>query len=476
MKKIFLLTLFLAFSASYLKSQSIIFNGGTLTIQANGLVAADGGLTLDGNGTLQNDGTLMAKGNIVNNFTNLGSTMGNWTLNGTSNQAISGTANIVLKNLTVDNTAGITINKLVKVNGALNLTNGIISAPTIANPIVLGPLATIPTAPTNAKHVNGYVVKEGTTDFTFPTGNGSNYQPVGISAIASNTNGISAKYNVGDAGGANGALDSYNTGENWDLAPFNGGSASGKVTIYWDGVNDTSPIQVIDRKVGHLVAGAMLNHGGATSGDVNAGSVVSTDIINTWSPFVLGFKTATALPISLISFEAHKDGAINKLKWETESEIEAGYFDVERSINANIFEKIGSVLANNLKNESSKYQFNDLTPINGLNYYRLKMVDADAKYQYSNIIQLNNSENIGIVGYFYPNPINATQSNVDIIAKETGTWSIHHFDLKGRLISTEMRTLDKGLNKITIEKSTQGESLFRIENKETSVVRKLIKN
>ena len=476
MKKYLLLFLQIFLFGVFANAQSIVFNGGTLTIQANGQIAADGNLLMEGTGTLQNDGTMIAKGNIVNNFANSGASLGNWTLNGTSNQDISGTSNLVVNNLTIDNSTGVTINKIVKVNGALTFTNGIIAAASATNPLILGAAATIPTSPNNSKHVNGYVVKEGITAFTFPTGNGTNYQPVGVSAIASNTNGISAKYNVGSPGGTNGALDSFNAGENWDLAPFNSGSASAKVTIFWDGINDTSPIQIADRKVGHLVGGAMLNHGGTTSGDVNVGSVVSTDVINSWSPFVLGFKAAVALPITMLSFEAQKIGAINKLKWETSSEINASHFEIERSNSINSFEKIGTIAANNLKNEISKYYFDDKNPINGQNYYRLKMVDFNSKFEYSKIIQLNNTENMGIVGYFYPNPTHQTQSNVDIMAKETGTWTIQQYDLSGRLINTEVRNLEKGMNKITVDKTVQGESIFKFESKDAAVVRKLIKN
>ncbi len=479
MKKITLSFLLFAFVISA-HSQSIVFNGGTITIQAGGQITSDGGLTLDGTGTIVNDGNFTVKGNVVNNFTNTGSSLGNWTLNGTLNQSISGSANMVVNNLTVDNLAGLTLNKVVKVNGALNLTNGIITASSAANPLILGTAATIPTTPTNVKHVNGYVVKEGTTAFTYPTGNGSIYQPVGIapaSSLPSNTNGISAKYNVGSPGGTNGGLDSYNTGEYWDLAPFNGGTANSKVVIYWDGVNDNTTTAVSERKVGHLSMGAMLNHGGTASmtSILANGNITSDDNISTWSPFVLGFKAATPLPISLISFEGKSFENYNQLKWETSTEINASHFEIERS-NSQAFENIGKVEANNLQNEKSIYSFDDNSPLVGINYYRLKLVDLNNKYEYSKIIKLSNSENAGVVGFFFPNPINESKSNVNIIAKEKGVWTIQQFDEAGRLIGSESRTLDKGLNKVSVDKTNIGASLFRFENKDTTVVRKLIKN
>lgn len=458
------------------KAQTITINGGTLTIQNNGTITADGNLVVDGAGTIQNDGTINAKGNVVNNFTNSGTTLGNWVLNGTTNQAISGSTNLLVNNLTVDNTSGITINKIVKVNGALNLTNGIITASSAANPLILGPATTIPTNPTNAKHVNGYVVKEGTAAFTFPTGNGSIYQPVGISTPISSSKGISARYIVGNSGGANGALDSFNTGEYWDLAPFDGGTASSRVVIYWDGTNDASGTQLLDRKVGHLVAGSMLNHGGTTSGTTGIGNVVSSDIISTWSPFVLGFKTATALPLSLLSFSAKIQDDVNKLNWETANEVNVSHFEIERSDDASFFKQIGKMDSKNLAKEvKTNYDFLDYSPIIGSNYYRLKILDLDNKFTYSKIINLYNYEKNEVVGNFYPNPATGKSINIDVTARESGEWNIAKFDLTGKLLKSETKYLEKGVNKLVLNEEATGELIYKFSNKSTNESRKIIK-
>jgi hypothetical protein len=476
MKKI--LYLIIAITGLHLKitSQTITINGGTLTIQNNGTITADGNLTIDGTGTVQNDGTINAKGNVVNNFTNSTTTLGNWVLNGTTNQAISGSTNMLVNNLTVDNTAGVTINKIVKVNGALTFNNGIITASSATNPLILGAAATIPTTPSNAKHVDGFVVKEGTANFTFPTGNGSIYQPVGLNTIASNTNGILAKYFVGNSGGANGALDSYNTGEYWDLSPFNGGTANSKVVIYWDGTNDASAIQLLDRKVGHLVGGSMLNHGGSATGSPAAGSVVSSDAITSWSPFVLGFKTATALPLSLLSFSAKIQGEINALNWETANEINVSHFEIERSDDASFFKQIGKLDSKNLAKEAkTNYDFSDYSPIIGSNYYRLKILDLDNKFTYSKIINLYNYEKNEVVGNFYPNPATGKSINIDVTARESGEWNISKFDLTGKLLKSETKYLEKGVNKLVLNEEATGELIYKFSNKSTNESRKVIK-
>ena len=476
MKKLACLSLILLGIVASAHCQSIVFNGGTLTIQSGGTITSDGALTVSGTGTLTNDGNITAKGNIVNNFTNTNSTLGNWTLNGTSSQDISGSADMVVNNFTVDNMAGVTITKIVKVNGALTFTNGKITASSASNPIILGAAATIPTLPTNLKHVNGYVVKEGTAAFTFPTGNGSIYQPVGISSPISSSKGISAKYNVGSSGGTNGGLDSYNAGEYWDLAPFDAGTASSKVVIYWDGVNDMSAIGTNDRKVGHLVGGTMINHGGTATGTTGVGNVVSSDVISTWSPFVLGFKAAAPLPLSLLSFSAKIQGEINKLDWETANEVNVSHFEIERSDDASFFRQIGKLDSKNLAKEAkTNYDFLDYSPIIGSNYYRLKILDLDNKFSYSKIINLYNYEKNEVVGNFYPNPATGKSINIDVTARESGEWNIAKFDLTGKLLNSETKYLEKGVNKLVMNEEATGELIYKFSNKSTNESRKVIK-
>lgn len=98
--------------------------------------------------------------------------------------------------------------------------------------------------------------------------------------------------------------------------------------------------------------------------------------------------TEQVLPIRMNTFTAKELGNTNRLSWTVANAINFNRFEVERSTNGIQFSHIGSV---NFTSNKSQYQFDDVT-INANQptyYYRLKLVDADQKFSYSNIIQLS---------------------------------------------------------------------------------------
>jgi Secretion system C-terminal sorting domain len=93
--------------------------------------------------------------------------------------------------------------------------------------------------------------------------------------------------------------------------------------------------------------------------------------------------TSGTLPISLLSFNAVKQTNAVKLNWETSTEINSNYFDVLASSNGVNWKSIGTVKAAGNSSIKQQYLFTDNAPVKGMNYYRLKMVDIDAKFGYS---------------------------------------------------------------------------------------------
>jgi hypothetical protein len=109
---------------------------------------------------------------------------------------------------------------------------------------------------------------------------------------------------------------------------------------------------------------------------------------------------ATTVPVRLLNFTATLiDGANQvKLNWNTSSEINFSKFVIERSINGTDFTSIGEV---NSKGDNSSYIKEDV--INqGITYYRLRLVDTDSRFTYSQIrqVELRKSTSLNV----YPNP------------------------------------------------------------------------
>lgn len=110
--------------------------------------------------------------------------------------------------------------------------------------------------------------------------------------------------------------------------------------------------------------------------------------------------TQTPLPVKLVSFSASvSQGQVN-LDWETASELNNDYFQVQRSANGKEWEDLTKVNGSGNSNENIAYSAVDELPHNGTSYYRLKQVDFDGKYEYS-IVE---SVSVNYHNTLFPNP------------------------------------------------------------------------
>ncbi len=97
--------------------------------------------------------------------------------------------------------------------------------------------------------------------------------------------------------------------------------------------------------------------------------------------------TNVPLPVELAYFGGQAIDLGIRLNWGTLSETNSDYFEIERK-NMNTFQPIGSIKSSESNTSGSQYQFIDPNPNRGENYYRLKQIDYDGKFHYSNIINI----------------------------------------------------------------------------------------
>ncbi|MES1221664.1 MAG: T9SS type A sorting domain-containing protein, partial [Bacteroidota bacterium] len=120
---------------------------------------------------------------------------------------------------------------------------------------------------------------------------------------------------------------------------------------------------------------------GATQGA--AGTIAGKTFTDVAACTSLGF----VLPIKLYSFDAVLQDSKVALNWVTESEINSNHFELERSLDGQTFSKIANIFTKGNATQKMSYDYND--NINSITkdvvYYRLKMVDADNKFSYSDI-------------------------------------------------------------------------------------------
>ncbi len=102
--------------------------------------------------------------------------------------------------------------------------------------------------------------------------------------------------------------------------------------------------------------------------------------------FDLALYNPAVLPVDLVAFTARVDGDNVLLEWATASEENNDYFLVEHSVDGRHFMAVGHVSGKGTTEELQQYKYMHLQPRFGDNYYRLKQVDYDGAYEYSNIV------------------------------------------------------------------------------------------
>lgn len=147
---------------------------------------------------------------------------------------------------------------------------------------------------------------------------------------------------------------------------------------------------------GEVFLGTAIVSGGTWTFTHNLGlSVAATGTITATETTANGSTSEFAdclvpLPVSLISFTANKlNDHASILEWKTGFEKNNDYFIVERSIDGIHFEAIGTVKGGGNSTAVLYYSFVDENPYPGINYYRLKQVDLDTRYEYSIVRNVN---------------------------------------------------------------------------------------
>jgi len=116
------------------------------------------------------------------------------------------------------------------------------------------------------------------------------------------------------------------------------------------------------------------------------------------------YRAATSFPVELISFTGNIQGDRIELNWRTASELNNAYFAVERSQDGKAFTTLGEVAGMGTTETLSSYRFQDLNPLAGSAYYRLRQVDFDGQETILSTIELNTlSEGLQVKAY--PNPV-----------------------------------------------------------------------
>lgn len=156
------------------------------------------------------------------------------------------------------------------------------------------------------------------------------------------------------------------------------------------------------------------------------------------------------LPVVINYFTGKKQGSNHLLNWKiTCSNTAAVTMILQRSANSRNFTDINSINADAARCQQP-FDYTDADPFKGMNYYRLKMVDADGKVSYSSIVALLNAVKGFDIISIAPNPVITDNFNLNVASAQAGKMELSIFDMQGRLVNRQNISLIAGFNSLPV--------------------------
>lgn len=408
-------------------------------------------------------------GNITTTGNRTQSISANYIFNGLAAQVTGTLLPTIVNSLTINNANNVALtNAVAVVGGPLTLTSG---------KLLLG-VNTISTSSIVGGSSSNYIVTDGTGALKINNvAVGNTAYPIGTSTTA---------YNPATLNNS-GTLDTIsvrvkNTFEN--AVP----SATKVVNKQWTIIPQGTAVN-ITASFGWLVADqasafdpaaslSVIRYNGTvwvgSSATVSGTGVLATPYLATATGFTsLGNFTianTAALPLTLLAFNAGYDAATVRLTWNTSNEINTKNFAIERSVDGGNFLSIGTVDAKNSSGNNA-YAFNDVSPLEVVAYYRLKLVDKDGLFAYSKIVTVNKWLMANFTSY--PNPVTNTLNITYPKVNTNAIISVYNID--GKRLVTKQITVGSTQSNIDMSSFGNGSYLLVFDNDGTHLTTRFIK-
>ena len=159
------------------------------------------------------------------------------------------------------------------------------------------------------------------------------------------------------------------------------------------------------------------------------------------------------LPVELSSFTVESNRLNAELKWETKTEVDTYGFDVERmqvtpnsqgNNLAGVFAKVGFVEGSGNSNAPKDYAFTDKTTAAGKFTYRLKQIDRDGKFSYSQEVgvEVGTAPKVFELSQNYPNPFNPA-TTIEFTLPNDGRATLKVYNMLGQEVETVFNDVAK---------------------------------
>ena len=191
----------------------------------------------------------------------------------------------------------------------------------------------------------------------------------------------------------------------------------------------------------------------------------------------IGTAWADVVPVELTSFTSAVDGNNVILSWSTASELNNQGFEIQRSTQGNEFASIGFVAGHGTTTEAKTYRFVDVDLSAGNYTYRLKQVDFNGTFSYSDVVNVDvTSLPIQFeLAQNYPNPFNPS-TTIKFSIPQSSNVTLKIFNTLGQEVSTLInQNMESGVHTINFDASqlNSGIYFYRLDADQFSQVRKM---
>ena len=448
-------------------------NSGTVLFEGPSLISGAGINTfnhfiIDATGNVTSSaGNVNITGNWINSGT-FNPNNGTITFTGSNSQLITSAIGDAFNNITMQKSANeLTLNTDIHITTALTLTSGNVrlgnynmtlgtsSANATINPATVTNTSYVIADGTGfVKHFVNSAGASATANvnlYNFPIGDSLNFTPCAIHLKSATTlnSGAFITANVTDARIPGAWTVDYPTylSRYWTIEPCGTGLLDDFVYesyVYYIPTPDGSGGDMVGSGTimpckETIATGVFMDALPGEMQDIDIGSTLGAarhefrwDARTSFSRF--SGRSGVALPIELISFRAKYTGKNTvSLKWSTASETNNDYFQVERSADGIVFTPILNVNGAGSSTKTLTYSTSDNEPLAGISYYRLKQVDYDGQFSYSEIVSVEiHNLNEDFKFNAFPNPSNGSDLKFNLKAKRGETIDLVINDMSGK--------------------------------------------
>jgi len=216
-----------------------------------------------------------------------------------------------------------------------------------------------------------------------------------------------------------------------------------------------------------------------TTIEVTAGADICADIVTIQGTYTgTGTLCNGPLPVELSLFTATLVKNEINLFWKTETEIDNFGFDVERRIDEKEWIKISFINGRGNSNSPKEYNYTDKELFAGGSrfQYRLKQIDTDGIFEYSDVVEVEVVPDRYELSQNYPNPFNPS-TTIQFSLPIQSQLKINLYNMLGELVRTIAEgTYEKGYHKVVVNAANlpSGTYVYRLESVDFVQVKKMI--